>query len=817
MNFKNKKKFGFTLMEIVIAVFIVALLTFLTVPIITRQLEKSEEYSYYLAYKTVEQMAGQIVSLGDPAELSMGEYSGVKVAHSNQYNETSFKEYLVNKIDLKAKSKSLKNFIALLSDRFVYAETYIYKKLFPSVIAAELIHIKEPAILSWDSSKYDELWLIYRVCTGHDVIKSEKTTDNPDGTTSTTTEYYKKSDFNHCIGYTASFVGGTVEGGVQESIDVHSELSSALFGSSICTLTSANVQNAANFISNQETPSASAFCSSSAFKAVCAPSSTIVVDDITKSLTLYFEEGEDRFAEDDEGSDEGSEGGSGEEIEEDSGSGVDGYVEPDHSTPAGFCIIDAEYDIDISSPGSSEDPPERETFGANYCDLNGYLNMTNIAAPDSVNCVCRDGYIMSYNNDRACVRPCNIDGQVPYVNNKMESVCCANDFDPGYNGGQGRCCPDKSVYTGSSCACIDGYAMNSSNVCEPTGKCTKGSTWNAEYKVCVVNPPIIKAKRFCERITEFWNISSSSCGNWSTTEGIQYNEAVYNAAKGENGTLMSIQAKVGAFANITPNITFANGLKMWILADKAASIPGLSYTPVNASASQNVCRKIDVATHVKCAMQDGFFCKSENSCFTMDNASKAAIRDARTCCGVIDLSDIAGAAMSTPGLTKDDYLKDPAAYAISGFTVFVDINGDKGNGTLWDDVYPFFIAANGTVYPGYPLDANKTASGSSSLYIGGNSEKQLPVDVYYYESTEQARVKKIAFPGVSYARGMCSARKLSKFSPYCMNLGEKFSMPVDGGTLTGSGYIANDNKTTSNNPCDKHNCFVAVRKKLKSF
>lgn len=814
MNFRNSKKFGFTLMEIVIAVFIVALLTILTVPIITRQLEKADEYSYYLAYRTVEQMAGQIVSLGDPKELTLKDLNGLKVAQ-NSNNDITFKEYLANKLDLKTKSNSVKKFIAFLGDRFVYAEAFIFKKLFPAVIAGDTVTVEEPGVVSWDSSLYDELWLAYRVCNGYTVKKAETSTTNPDGTTSTITTNYTKEDFNNCIGYTAS--AQLVENDVVvNTIEPHSELKSFLLSGTVCNENTSAIASAASFIASQEHPNASAFCSSSAFKKVCVNggSSTIVQDGITKKLTHYFQEGEDRFDGDDS---EDLDDGSGDDAGENTGTGVDGFVEPEHSSPAGTCIVDAEYDIDVSSPGSSDNPPERETFPANYCDNHGYLNMTNEAAPDSVACVCKNGYMMSLNNDRACVLPCATQGEVPYVNNLNQTICCPNDFDPGYNGGRGRCCPEHSAYTGSSCDCTEGYTMNSAGICEPDGTCTKGSTWNAEYKVCVVNPPIIKANRFCERITEFWNISSSSCGNWSTTEGIQYNADVYNAAKGENGTLMSIQAKTGAFANITPNITFANGLKMWILSDKSASIPGLSYTPVNASASQNVCRKIDVATHVKCSLQDGYFCKSENSCFTMDNASKAAIRDARTCCGTIDLSDISAAALTTPGLNKDDYLRDPSAYAISGFTVFVDINGDKGNGTLWDDVYPFFIAANGSVYPAYPLDANKQSTGSSSLYIGGNSEKQLPVDVYYYESTNESRIKKIAFPGVSYARGICSARKVSKFAPYCMNLGEKFAMPVVGGTLTGSGYISNDDRNTSLNPCDSHNCYVAVRKKLRSF
>ena len=69
MIFKSPfKRIGFTMMEVLLAVFIVGILAAVTIPIISRQLEKSDEYSYYLAYRTVEKMAGQIVAQGDHAE-----------------------------------------------------------------------------------------------------------------------------------------------------------------------------------------------------------------------------------------------------------------------------------------------------------------------------------------------------------------------------------------------------------------------------------------------------------------------------------------------------------------------------------------------------------------------------------------------------------------------------------------------------------------------------------------------------------------------------------------------------------------------------
>ena len=140
------------------------------------------------------------------------------------------------------------------------------------------------------------------------------------------------------------------------------------------------------------------------------------------------------------------------------------------------------------------------------------------------------------------------------------------------------------------------------------------------------------------------------------------------------------------------------------------------------------------------------------------------------------------------------------------------------------------------LYPAYPLDGAKKVSDtdpdvdSVSLYNGANSDRLIPVDVYYYKSSEKSRQKKLAFSSISYARGVCSARKVSKFSPYCLNLGEKFNggdglsaadCPTEGGCtgsvkLKGTEYLKYDGKE-SKNPCDHYNCFVSVRRRLKAF
>lgn len=784
MDFNSKnKKFGFTLMEVLIAVFIVAILTMITVPIVTRQLEKSEEYSYYLAYKTVEKMAGQIVVIGDD-EIAADSFN-FNIAHNIKDHF-----FQINSIAKNFNLNKIKYYYTLASQRFISSEDYIFRKLFP-VVLANTYTTEE---LSWNSSTYDELWLAYHVCNNETIKKATTSTTNPDGSTTTSDKYYTKADFNNCIGYTQTADGTYADQNLE-----------SLLAASVCT---GSLSTARQNILAQSAPDASAFCTGRV-KVNCA--GTKSVDGITKSVSVVFNAEETVDDEgDDEGDDEPCGGNTGVPC------GVEGYIEPPQSATQGTCSVASTFEIDGTSPGTADETPDRPTFPSTYCTAHGYMNMINNAYPDAVDCQCKAGYIKSYNNDRACFLPCTDETQVPYADNAGNKVCCSTDF----NQNTGKCCPEKSSYNGSECVCTQGYDMVG-NECVPNGTCTKGSTWDPDSKVCVVNPPLLKATRFCELIVKYWNINSSYCSGFTNSDGMNYNQQVFNAAKGNNnGNFLSIDAQTGAFKNIKPNIVFSNGLKLWILSDRQVSIPGLSYTSVDVTPTTNVCKNLNKHNAAACANSNGFFCKNENNCFTLDAASLTFMKDARNCCGSADLSDLAVKTQTDPTYNKEDYLKDSKSYAISGFTVFVDINGDKGEGTLWNDVYPFYITSLGTVFPGYPLDAPKSAeSGSNALYLGGNSEKQLPVDVYYYESTNETREKKIVFPNVSFARGVCSARNISKYTPYCMNLGEKYfnNTTKDGNTIQGSDYINNDDYNTSVNPCDKFKCFVSVRRKLKSF
>lgn len=65
MKYYNKLKKAFTLVEITIAILVVAVLVLLCMPIVNNQMRKTEEYSYFAAYKLVEKIAAQVLVYGD--------------------------------------------------------------------------------------------------------------------------------------------------------------------------------------------------------------------------------------------------------------------------------------------------------------------------------------------------------------------------------------------------------------------------------------------------------------------------------------------------------------------------------------------------------------------------------------------------------------------------------------------------------------------------------------------------------------------------------------------------------------------------------
>lgn len=861
MNFfRNNKKPGFTLMEIALAVLIIAILALALVPVINNQLRKSDEYSYYMAYRTIEKLGGQIVALGDEEDTARLD-DGTRIAHT-KIDPVVITEKSKNKKFVLTPAKRVKFFFANLGAKFAYSEQYLFRKLFPKSYAGT----QTRAI--FDGEGYNMYSITLQYCAGKDVCDPDES--NKDW-------YKKECDGNgyNCV-VKAKCDRNKSNCCNSEKLNLADAPScnpNYVFKqkykkcTTVKTKTTCEVDEEGNKVDPdckeewQETEtcednldSCSTYTSQPNTTITCTPTNKYKEDYGCHILRPVDVEQYVRSAE----------GLTDCPTDEEARDYVDGFFSDDScilvEDPTGTMsesaymnavknILDSmvtaiengtyasafcrsyvrsycrapegdtsTYNVDYKDGGcnlyissnnedsgivNNDESWVRPTVDNICVPAYGYYNMQNAGGSAgngkyySTNCVCKSGYpYIAANNSKVCCPQPDTPDSTVYATAYNTCISCATDFNPHTN----TCCPEHSVFNGStSCECVEGYTAQGSGAgmwCKLTS-CAKGSHLDEENEVCVPNVPIIKAKRLCEKIADNWNIISSSCNGFTDTK---YNTSVFNAAKGTDNQYLSIKSKDGAFSRLTPHITFTNGLRLWILGNKMASIPGLSYNPTSISDTQNICRDItnvgganQKTTPTTCKATSGeYLCRGEKHCFTMDSNSLNKMGDARNCCSSSDVTDLLGG----------DPEKDNRAFAINGFTVFVDINGEKGAGTLWEDVFPFYVSANGRVYPGYPLNADKSkTSASTSLYTAGNSSTMLPTDVYYYETdiNTDRRQRYIAYPNVSFARAACEARWIGKNTPYCLNLGKKYK------DINGT------------NPCDSHKCFVSVRNKLRMF
>ena len=788
-NNRKIKKDGFSLMELAIAVMIVALLTIVCIPIVKNQLSKSDEYAYYMAFRSVEKLGGQIVALGDPADpryhkkTSEGPNSS-KIANVINTNKNTF-------------SKKITTAFTDLSLKFAYTEHFVFKNLFPKSFADEPGWYSGSSIGSQD---YEQTQMAYQVCKMGKLIQKGTKEDgspeyyscgdaigsvvNDDGTTSSVTKEQEDGYFKDYAAIKSLIPS-------QGLINLSNKAESTIYGE-----LENYIKNGGNF---------AGFCSKLHVYCTGFADDNTVEYKTNEALSTHTEEGDDE--------------------------------------DEGFTYTSCDSFYRYPNSGSSQ-VNNSTTYTRpkvkNICKDKPYFGMYNSGGEYALSCECNAGSFVTSNDDKVCCKPKS--GYNSYAPS-TKSISKTNIFnsyanthsglaapaDSGvtycrycsgeYNSVDDWCCPEHSVFNGTACECASGYKMDknkgtSSEKCELAG-CAPGYLPDYKTQVCVPNPPIIRASRFCELIRDNWNIvpSSDFCNSFTAENNVNIYKNVLEAANGNNNSgYLSINSKQGAFANIRPNIILSNGLRLWILGDKAASIPGLSYNPVGISSTQNMCRELlksdnvtPLSTRELCDNAGGYFCAGESHCYTLDSAASLnTMGDARNCCASTDLSTIDYSA---------DVDKDNRTFAIGGFTIFVDINGSKGSGTLWEDVFPFYVGTNGKVYPGYPLDAPKSLDAvSNSVYLAGNSVKNLPVDVYYFTNLgASARRRVVAYSNVSYARGVCFAKLVNSHTPYCKNLGLKAKGAGDRVDR------ATETIDSASNPCSNHSCFVSVRQKLRFF
>ena len=96
-----------------------------------------------------------------------------------------------------------------------------------------------------------------------------------------------------------------------------------------------------------------------------------------------------------------------------------------------------------------------------------------------------------------------------------------------------------------------------------------------------------------------------------------------------------------------------------------------------------------------------------------------------------------------------------------GYTVYVDIDGIKGDSQLWSDVFPFYITLSGKIIPGY--------DSSNPGISGGDSTRHLQVSIQYEDYSSGKRRMKWLSKSVPFKEGACQAGYVGEATPYCRN------------------------------------------------
>ena len=97
-----------------------------------------------------------------------------------------------------------------------------------------------------------------------------------------------------------------------------------------------------------------------------------------------------------------------------------------------------------------------------------------------------------------------------------------------------------------------------------------------------------------------------------------------------------------------------------------------------------------------------------------------------------------------------------------GYTVYIDIDGVKGDSKLWSDVYPFYITLSGKVIPGYDATANPNGA-------GGDSTSHMQVSVEYENYNSGKRAITWLAKSVPFKEGACLSGYVGDATPYCRN------------------------------------------------
>ena len=95
-----------------------------------------------------------------------------------------------------------------------------------------------------------------------------------------------------------------------------------------------------------------------------------------------------------------------------------------------------------------------------------------------------------------------------------------------------------------------------------------------------------------------------------------------------------------------------------------------------------------------------------------------------------------------------------------GYTVYLDIDGEKGSSTLWEDVFPFYITMTGKVIPLYHTEGEKEYGGTSRQHLMTSVQKEVITTTGH---RQVLWIKK----SVPFKESACTSGYINSTTPYC--------------------------------------------------
>lgn len=322
--------------------------------------------------------------------------------------------------------------------------------------------------------------------------------------------------------------------------------------------------------------------------------------------------------------------------------------------------------------------------------------------------------------------------------------------------------------------------------------CSSDKYYNYDKCACVPRKSTVPktGEKFCTLLEEYVNIA----GGTSTCSGSIISEDTTD------------------FSDKTPDLTLRNGLRIYGLKGDYAAIPMLAgnnnmayntdlsigdrivilikklkrdvvaytdfiksqitafYRDMWSQPAYARCERWYLPVGVTCRDSGGTWCTGEHEegegcyacCTPKDQTVLPSITTEPT---IVTTSTITTPTTTTTSEPEPEPEPEPIVNIDeAGYIVYIDVDGSKGNSTLWDDVYPFYITLSGRVVPAFDSTANPDGAGADSIH-----HLQVSVKNETINANGRRAIKWLA-KSVSFREGACLSGFVSSNTPYCSGM-----------------------------------------------